>query len=406
MNNILDENGRVNSCTGCGMCSAVCPVDAIEIKLNADGFYRPVVNETKCISCGICKKSCYCYEDRYDSEEPKFTPVCYSAKNKNEEELKQASSGAVSIELMRKCLELGYQVVGVAYDYKTDTAVTKIARTEEELQEFRGSKYFQSNTEEALKRLVKDHSDTKYAFFGTPCQIYAVSKYCDLKNCRDRFLLVDIFCHGCPSIHLWKKYLESQKKQHAVETFDQIRFRSKTYGWHEYCIDFLKGSNEYASEKYNDPFFEMFFDKDIMNEACYACKARSSVSKTDIRIGDFWGWQYDLDVQGVSAVIVNSEKGNELFEQVKDKFTTRTFSLEEVVEAQSYGEKHTYNEDRRAYLLERLSSEEEIHSIQKKYRTMFSKGKNIKRILKNFVKRYGGKYYLILRQKNHKNGNA
>ena len=45
-------------CTSCQMCAAVCSKVAIEIKLNEDGFYRPYVDEERCVDCGLCVKIC------------------------------------------------------------------------------------------------------------------------------------------------------------------------------------------------------------------------------------------------------------------------------------------------------------------------------------------------------------
>lgn len=400
MNNIMQLDD--SKCTSCGMCSAICPKDAIKIILNDDGFYRPVINEKLCINCGICKKICYKYDENYKEKKIKVTPVCLSAKNKNKDELNNASSGAISIEIMRACLELGYKVVGVKYDYEKDIAISKIASKEEELLEFRGSKYFQSYTEETFKQIIKDNSEQRYAIFGTPCQIYAFSKIAELKKIKDKFLLIDIFCHGCPSINLWSKYIQDIKKINKISIFDLIKFRSKTHSWHEYCFDFKKDNKQFSSNKYNDPFHELFFGMDIMNEACYNCIARSSIIKTDIRLGDFWGWQYDLDKEGVSAVIINTERGKELFNKVSDKFITKEFSFEEVIEAQSYGKEHKYDKQRRLRTLKNLRSNLSMIDIQKEYRKMLPVSSSIKRVLKNLSKRFLGDFYIKLRQRKHK----
>lgn len=50
---ILNSSAQRN-CTSCQVCAAVCPKEAITIDLNPDGFYRPLVNESKCIDCGLC----------------------------------------------------------------------------------------------------------------------------------------------------------------------------------------------------------------------------------------------------------------------------------------------------------------------------------------------------------------
>ena len=403
-NNIENIDNCFRDCTSCGACSAVCPVKAIKMALNTEGFYRPAVNNDLCISCGKCKKVCYKYDaELVLSSDPPL--VCYSAKNKDKNELIEASSGAVSIELMRTCISLGYYVVGVAYDYSSDTAVTRIAKTESQLEQFRGSKYFQSFTQDAFESVINDKSNQKYAIFGTPCQIYAFSKMADLYRNKDKYLLIDIFCHGCPTLNLWSKYIDYQKQACNAVDIKKIRFRSKTYGWHEFSFDFI-ANKSYKSDKYNDPFYELFFGMDIMNPACYDCIPRSSIQKTDIRLGDFWGWQYDEDLEGVSAVVVNSKRGKEILEQTAKKFTLKTFKFEEIIAAQSYGKEHTYNAKRRECMIKLLSDKTtSIKEIQKKYRSLFPISHNLKRHVKNIIKHLPQRIYAKIRANMHKKTN-
>jgi len=103
-----------------------------------------------------------------------FADFLYS--NKNSDELKTATSGAVSAELMKECIKQGYKVLGVAYDYSKNIAITKIISSIKDIEQFKGSKYFQSFTLDAFYEALRDKSEQKYAVFGTPCQIYAISK--------------------------------------------------------------------------------------------------------------------------------------------------------------------------------------------------------------------------------------
>ena len=45
-------------CCGCGACADICPVNAIEMKPNEDGFLEPVINGETCKHCGRCDKVC------------------------------------------------------------------------------------------------------------------------------------------------------------------------------------------------------------------------------------------------------------------------------------------------------------------------------------------------------------
>lgn len=389
--------GTVHCCTGCGMCSAVCPVSCINIELDENGFYTPNVDLEKCVNCGKCRRVCYRFDKKFVVKAC-FPLACYSAKNKDKFLLKESSSGGVSYELMKQCIQDGFKVVGVAYDYDKNRAVTKIAENINDLPQFAGSKYFQSYTKDAYEVIVKDKSPQKYAIFGTPCQIYAFANMCELYKNRNRFLLVDIFCHGCPSGLLWKKYIADVMKKNGVERFDDIKFRSKTYGWHEFSFDFVANGQKRSSCKVNDAFYELFFGMQIMNKACYDCVSRSSVEKSDIRIGDFWGWQYDQDAEGVSSVVAMTEEGKRLFDKVHEKFEIREHSFEEVIKAQSYGKKHAYSDAVRENLLRLLKSSKPLKSIILKSRKMMGLKYNIRRIAKNCLKKLPQNIYLKIKK--------
>ena len=388
----------LRGCTGCGMCACVCNVDAIKIIKDEAGFYRPEINADLCTGCSLCIKVCYRFDDKISVEE-REEHESYSAVNKNDAELQSASSGAVSIELMRECLNRGYYVVGVAYDYSLNRAVTRIAKTENELEQFKGSKYFQSYTVDAFKEIVRDKSGQKYAVFGTPCQIYALSKVSDLKAESDKYILVDIFCHGCPSLNLWDKYLEDVKAENDADKFDHINFRSKSHGWHEFCFDFFKGTQKITSSKYGNSFYELFFGMDLMNEACYDCISRRTILNADIRIGDFWGKRFNSDLKGVSAVVLGSERGRKLFLNVASKFNIEQADFNEIIRAQSYKSIHLCDSDRREKVFALLNGEDDIKAVVKKRRKMLSVKTNIKRELKSLLKHLPPAVYSKLRNK-------
>ena len=45
-------------CTGCSACCDICPVNAITMQSNNEGFLYPNINEDICIKCGKCMKIC------------------------------------------------------------------------------------------------------------------------------------------------------------------------------------------------------------------------------------------------------------------------------------------------------------------------------------------------------------
>ena len=63
MKNKYFEKKEKNKCNGCGVCALKCPVNAIEMKADNEGFYYPHIIEERCINCNKCKNTCSNYND-------------------------------------------------------------------------------------------------------------------------------------------------------------------------------------------------------------------------------------------------------------------------------------------------------------------------------------------------------
>lgn len=55
---------KKENCCGCSACFAICPVQAIQMKLDKEGFLYPAVNEEKCIECYMCLSVCAFKKDQ------------------------------------------------------------------------------------------------------------------------------------------------------------------------------------------------------------------------------------------------------------------------------------------------------------------------------------------------------
>lgn len=386
--NIEDKN-ILRECTSCQVCGAVCPKEAIHIELNKDGFYRPIIDQEKCIDCGICLKACYKYDEQISittEEKLKDIPV-YAASAKDDDVLSNTTSGGVADILCKRLIEEGYQCVGVRYDQEKDIAINTIASTQEETDAFRGSKYIQSFTYPAFKELLGKKVDGRYAVFGTPCHIYALDRHLRRIQKREQFLLIDIFCHGCPSLTIWKKYVKELHQTTQGEVLDQIKFRSKYRGWGNFCVSAEKDQKTvYAGKKINDAFYTLFFSNLALNDSCRDCKLRSTFEYTDIRLGDFWGKAYDMNHTGVSVVVTVSESGKKVFEQIKPLLIVNEHQHQDYLPYQSYGKDYTFNSQRREKLLSLINDEKaELKEAVRFYYQTQPLTVKIKRHIKNLI---------------------
>lgn len=342
------------------MCAAVCSRNAITIKLNEEGFYRPYVDEKKCIDCGLCTRVCYKFEDDVkvtSNKELGYLDV-YSAQLKSDEILKKVTSGGVADVLAKELIKQGYTCVGVTYNSDNHRAEHVVVRSGEKTDAFRGSKYIQSYSYDAFKELVSSVRDTKYAVFGLPCHIYAIHKYLVLCKQREKCILVDLFCHGCPSMLVWNKYERKIKTYVGSEKVENVQFRSKVNGWGTFHVSLeSEGGKVFVSNPQSDEFYSLFFSDYVLNDSCADCKLRSTMEYTDIRLGDFWGKRFLCDKKGVSAIAITSEKGKQLFDAIKGQFRIGKSNMQEVLVKQSYGKTYSPEPNLRKRMLESLQDE-------------------------------------------------
>jgi coenzyme F420-reducing hydrogenase beta subunit len=312
-----------NLCTGCGVCAAICPKKCLDIRLDEDGFYKAFCNEAECVNCGLCDKVC----PKFMSSQEKTAVSVLSVVAKDEETLKTTSSGGLCYELAKRALTDGKKVCGCVYNYELHRAEHAVITDMESLEATKGSKYFQSYTPDAFSRLL---DGSQWVVFGSPCQIAAVDAMTRMKKVRDQFLLVDFFCHGVPSMDLWKKYIAEQ----GGERIKKIDFRSKEFGWHAFSLKFTDEDGKVHTDYEKNLFYTFFLGNYCLGEACHACKFKAMKSASDIRVGDFWGDKYRADRKGVSCCVSFTEKGAEAMQTLSDVCLIRDEELTQVLEEQ------------------------------------------------------------------------
>lgn len=353
----ISDKSALHECTSCQMCAAVCSRHAVVIKLNEDGFYRPYVDEKKCIDCGLCTRVCYKFDAdiKLTNEEWSNDIEVCSAQLRSTSLLEKVTSGGVADALAKELVRQGYVCIGVAYNDEQHRAEHSVAFTAKDTDAFRGSKYIQSYSFEGLKYLVENARDKKFAVFGLPCHIYAVHKYMSMRKLRNNCLLVDLFCHGCPSMLVWNKYERGIKRQVKNKPFEEVQFRSKVRGWGTFVVVVVVDEvKAFVSSPKHDEFYSLFFSDQVLNDSCSDCQLRSTMEYTDIRLGDFWGKRFLNDRKGVSAVAITSERGKRVFGCIKEQFITTKSSMNEVVVKQSYGKVYSVDEELRKKMLDTL----------------------------------------------------
>ena len=329
-----------SECCGCTACKNICPNNAIEMKEDNEGFLYPVVNKEECLNCGLCKKVCPIL-NRVKEQSKK--QVAYIVNNKDEEIRKQSTSGGAFSAIAEYVIENNGVVFGAAFDKEFNVEHTYVTM-KEDLKKFRGSKYVQSYLKDTFEETKKFLNEGKMVCFsGTPCQIEGLKKF--LKKEYEKLITVDVVCRGVPSPQFWRKYLIYQRDKLGIKHIKQIRFRDKTiYGYKYSNLTIKFNENErYAEGVETDPYLRAFFTDLSDRPSCYHCAFKKQYRVSDITIwdcfnvGDFTK-KLDDD-KGTTRILIQSDKGKEVFEKIKNKFDY----IEETPEKMINNFKEMYN---------------------------------------------------------------
>lgn len=300
-------------CSGCKACVYICPVNAIIMVKDEEGFEYPEINQEKCINCGKCKRLCGFNRENINHE--KLPRTLIGAKIKDENERKTSRSGGLFIAMANYILEQKGVVYGCKLGDDLEVYHSR-ATNKQEVDEFKGSKYVKSNLKDVYLQVKADlEQGKKVLFSGTSCEIAGIKAVLNGKDTTNLYLC-DIICHGVPSPLIYeeyKKFLESKEGQ-KIKSID---FRDKSFGWSTHKETITFENKKISTNYYTDLFYSHH------RPSCYNCQFGNMDRVSDITIGDFWGIEKEnkefYDEKGISLGLVNTVKGQEILEAIIDK---------------------------------------------------------------------------------------
>lgn len=312
-------------CCGCEACFNICPTKAISMERDNEGYFYPVVDLNRCIDCGLCESVC-----PFIQKAKKTYPIkIYAAVAKDKKHLMSSSSGGIFGLLAKQIIEEGGVVFGAKFNEKFEVYHDGTT-TLDGVEKFKKSKYVQSRINDVFKDVREElNLGKKVLFSGTPCQAHGLKLF--LKKDYPNLIVVDIFCAGVPSPMILADFLRFLENKYK-STIASIDFRSKEKDGQRLKILF-SNSKTLIENSY------LTFCDETFRPSCYCCPSNNFRSGSDITIGDFWKASTVLDsslkesTAGVSAVIIKTEKGMNIFNNIKDDLSyLKETDLETVLE--------------------------------------------------------------------------
>ena len=311
-------------CTGCAVCSQVCPKNAISMSESEEGFLYPYVDDS-CIECGLCVKKC-----PVNNDIEKNPATFYMGWHKELDVLGNSSSGGFFTALSRYVFGIEGVVFGAAKN-ENNHIVHTMARNEEEMSPLRLSKYYQSYVGENYI-LVKEHlnKNIPVLFSGTACQVAGLKSF--LGKQYKELLTIDVLCHGIASKKVVDAFIRSKEKQFGKKITDfHFRVKEKERGWFDgggtrMHLFFEDGSSVTEPGKY-DTFFLGFNNNFFLRESCYRCKYCGTDRLSDFTLADYWKCDHPGIISeeqkklGVALVLANTGKAKAILKKICDQVT-------------------------------------------------------------------------------------
>lgn len=368
---------KKEECYGCSACIHVCPVQAVDMQLDNNGFFYPEIDENKCVHCGACKGVCPLQNQKVT--ENNVLLEAHAVKNRDESVRNNSSSGGAFYALARCVLQKGGIVYGAVFDDEFRIVHVRGTNTED-IRRMQRAKYVQSDLKNIFELVKRDLlNDKDVLFTGCPCQVDGLKHY--LRGCKqEKLISCDLICHGVNSPRVWMDYLSFIKKKDEILN---INFRNKSKGWRRSYMHIHMNHKDYIEDANYDSFFQVFFSGVGLRPSCFLCKYANLNRVGDITLGDFWGIEHvdpEMDDnKGVSLVLLNSYKGKELFSKVISDFEEKSIGIEKCMQPSLKSSREKPEQYENFWM--DYNSRADFSFIRKKYLNGGLKGK-IKRVVK------------------------
>jgi len=282
------------------------------------GFLYPEVDESVCVDCGLCEKVC-AFTSYYETPTNLESPILYGARCKDIREVEKSRSGGVFAVVSDYILERGGAIYGAGLD-SSFRVIHKRATNRIERDELRGSKYVQSDIRGIFGAVSVDlKNGLDVLFSGTPCQTAGLQSFLSLRRIdSSRLFVCDIVCHGVPSPYIWRDYLNYIRRKEGQDIIN-VNFRDKKkFGWSAHKESFR------LADTYTYTYTYTFYQHIMFRHSCGVCPYTNVRRTGDMTFADYWGWEktgshLNDDDKGISLIFLNTPKGRDMFENIKDK---------------------------------------------------------------------------------------
>lgn len=316
-------------CTGCSACVSICPANCLTFVNNEEGFPYPKICGN-CLNCSKCERTCPLINEK-EVPEKYVAQQAYAVCTKDKKNYKASTSGGLFLELCRGFGDSNTVVFGCAM--KELTVFQMQVEGVENAAVFSKSKYIESEPRNTFTEAKEALGfGKKVIYSGTPCLIAGLKAF--LQRDYPNLLTIDLICHGVGSKSVFDECMKVNEEEfgRAVRHYS---FREKVmlYGENYLSKYLYKKTTRY---KLKDRYNQLYLHQLCIRNSCGPnCAFRTSARHSDVTIADFKNFSRILHKRNwaakkYSTLIINTEKGNAVWEAIRKRVVSYDCSLEDI----------------------------------------------------------------------------
>ncbi|WP_051211880.1 Coenzyme F420 hydrogenase/dehydrogenase, beta subunit C-terminal domain [Butyrivibrio fibrisolvens] len=259
-------------------------------------------------------------------------PDIYAVWTKDADVRYKSTSGGAFTELAKNILNKGGLVAGARYNEEC-LVEHCLVDSLDGLDEIRQSKYMSSipgNIYKDVKAALEE--GRLIGFCGAPCQVLGL--YSFLGKDYDNLITMDFICRGMNSPKAFKAWLSELEEREGCKA-KKVWFKYKDGGWKSSPkrtrVDFEDGHYVVKEGEDNLYMYGYLTSNLYIRPSCGNCTVKGVPRQGDITLADFWGIESELDDdKGTSMLLINSEKGRDLFDEIRNNMVVHQRNFSEI----------------------------------------------------------------------------
>lgn len=351
--NIMELVVNQDKCIGCGVCQSICPIDILPMKFGKYGTFEPHEVDGCLNKCSLCINICPFIEDNDD--EIKISKDLYTDEHKimfheqlghyvetyaahvtNKEKRLKSSSGGVGNFFLKKLLEdniVDHIISVTSTDYPEQLFRFDIFKKEEELNKSTGSVYYPTELSEVLEYIKKN--DGRYAITALPCYAKAI-RLAQKKNVflRKRIkIIIGLVCGQMKSKFFTESLGNIALKNNQLDGIS-YRVKNKDKPATQYSFQFINKDKKQVKMAWTSYPSTFWTNRMFTPLACNNCIDTFAYT-ADIVLMDAWLPEYSQNYLGHTLLIIRRIYLKELFEKYsKNEISLEKISAEKVYKSQ------------------------------------------------------------------------